>query len=97
MVALFIAYNQAFGDEVVEALEACGQRGYTQWLDIQGRGGVDGEPHLGNHAWPTQNNAILTFLDEAKSEELMRVLRKMDEDNAKLGLRAYSWKAAQEV
>ena len=60
MKAIFISYNQAFGDEVTDMLEAQGQRGYTLWSDIQGRGGIDGEPHLGNHAWPTQNHAILT-------------------------------------
>ena len=29
MKALFIAYNQAYGDEIVQILEAQGQRGFT--------------------------------------------------------------------
>lgn len=36
MKAIFIAYNQAYGNEIVELLEGFGQRGFTQWLDIQG-------------------------------------------------------------
>ena len=51
MKAIFIAYNQAYNQEIVELLEGLGQRGYTVWEEIGGRGSVDGEPHLGNHAW----------------------------------------------
>ena len=58
MKSIFISYNQAYGNEIVELLEGFGQRGFTQWLDIQGRGGVDGIPHYGDHAWPEQNYAI---------------------------------------
>ena len=42
MKAIFVAYNQAFNEEIVEVLEAHGQRGYTAWQDIQGRGNVNG-------------------------------------------------------
>ena len=42
MKAIFVAYNQAYNEEIVEVLEANGQRGYTSWQDIQGRGSVDG-------------------------------------------------------
>ena len=42
MKAIFIAYNQAYNEEIVELLEANGQRGFTAWQDIQGRGSVDG-------------------------------------------------------
>ena len=66
MKAIFIAYNQAYYMEIVELLESNGCRGYTMWEDVSGRGSVDGEPHIGNHAWPTMNNAILTFVDDDK-------------------------------
>ena len=79
MKAIFIVYNQAYNQEIVELLEACGQRGYTVWEEIGGRGTETGEPHLGNHAWPTQNHAVLTAVR----------LRATDRDNPKLGLRAY--------
>ena len=38
MKAIFVAYNQAYNEEIVEVLEANGQRGFTAWQDIQGRG-----------------------------------------------------------
>ncbi|MBQ3813269.1 MAG: hypothetical protein II841_06850 [Bacteroidales bacterium] len=90
MKAIFIAYNQAYNQEIVELLENLGQRGYTVWEDIGGRGSVDGEPHLGNHAWPTQNHALLTVVEDALAPKLMAALRETDAANRALGLRAYA-------
>jgi len=89
MKAIFVAYNQAYNQEIVELFEQLGQRGYTVWSEIGGRGSVDGEPHLGSHAWPTQNHALLTVVDDTLAPRAMAALRQLDADNAKLGLRAY--------
>ena len=89
MKAIFVVYNQAYNQEIVELLEKMGQRGYTVWEEIGGRGSTDGEPHLGNHAWPTQNHALLTVVDNALALQVMEALRQLDADNPKLGLRAY--------
>ena len=89
MKAIFIAYNQAYNQEIVELLEGMGQRGYTVWEEIGGRGSVDGEPHLGNHAWPTQNHALLSVTDNDLAAQVMQKLREVDESNPMLGLRAY--------
>ena len=90
MKAVFIAYNQAYNQEIVELLEGLGQRGYTVWQEIGGRGSVSGEPHLGSHAWPTQNHAILSVMDDALAREVMAALRSTDAANPNLGLRAYT-------
>ena len=89
MKAIFVAYNQAYNQEIVQLLECLGQRGYTVWGEIGGRGSVDGEPHLGNHAWPTQNHALLTVVEDALAAKAMAALRETDAANPKLGLRAY--------
>ena len=89
MKAIFIVYNQAYNQEIVELLEAVGQRGYTVWEEIGGRGSETGEPHLGNHAWPTQNHAVLTAVADGLAVEIMGRLRTTDRDNPKLGLRAW--------
>ena len=89
MKAIFIAYNQAYNQEIVELLENLGQRGYTVWEEVGGRGSVDGEPHLGNHAWPTQNHALLTVLEDSLASKVMDALRATDAANKDLGLRAY--------
>jgi len=91
MKAIFIAYNQAYGEEIVELLDDHGQRGFTQWIDIQGRGGEQGEPHYGSHAWPTENYAILTIVPDDKAPLLMDALKKKDERYPDLGLRAFEW------
>lgn len=91
MKAIFIAFNQAYNDEIMELLEDNGQRGFTRWNDILGRGTFDGESHFGNHAWPTMNHAILTMVDDQKVEPILADLRKKDETYQDLGLRAYVW------
>lgn len=91
MKAIFIAYNQAYNEEIVELLEFHGQRGFTQWNDIQGRGTTTGDAHYGNHAWPTQNHAILTMVEDELCAELMEALKKKDEKFQDLGLRAFTW------
>ena len=89
MKAVFVVYNQAYNQEIVELLEGLGQRGYTVWQEIGGRGSVDGEPHLGNHAWPTQNHALMSVVEDALAVKIMQELRKTDAANKALGLRAY--------
>ncbi len=89
MKAIFIAYNQAYNEELIDLLESLGQRGYTRWEDVGGRGSVEGEPHLGNHAWPTQNHALLTVVEDSLASKIMDELRRKDSENPALGLRAY--------
>ena len=91
MKAIFIAFNQAYNDEIVDLLAAHGQRGFTRWNDILGRGSVDGEPHYGNHAWPVQNMAVLTMVEDGLVPELMAALEATDQASPDLGLRAFVW------
>lgn len=91
MKAIFISYNQAYNEEIVEVLEANGQRGYTAWQDIQGRGSETGIPHLGNHAWPEMNHAILTVVEDDKVDGILTDLKEKDKLYEKLGLRAFVW------
>ncbi|MGM9753290.1 MAG: PG0541 family transporter-associated protein [Candidatus Cryptobacteroides sp.] len=91
MKAIFVTYNQAFNDEIVEVLEQNGQRGFTRWNEVLGRGGVDGEPHYGNHAWPVYNQAVLSMLEDDKVASILAGLKEKDEQYPDLGLRAYVW------
>ena len=91
MKGIFIAYDQAYNMDIANAMEKLGCRGFTMWQDIAGRGTQTGEPHLGNHAWPTMNNAILTFVEDDKCQPLMAQLKQLDEANSQLGLRAFWW------
>ena len=91
MKAIFISYNQAYSEEIVDLLEAFGQRGFTRWSDIQGRGTTDGIPRLGNHAWPEQNHAVLSFVPDDKVRSILDALRSKDLEAPDLGLRAFVW------
>ncbi len=91
MKGIFIAYDQAYNMDIAVALEEFGVRGFTMWRDIAGRGGFTGEPHLGDHAWPTMNNAILTFVPDEKVGGILAKLHDMDEETPDLGIRAFSW------
>mgnify|MGYP003468774807 CR=1 FL=1 len=79
MKGIFIAYDQAYNMEIADVLEQLGCRGF------------DGEPHLGNHAWPTMNNAILTFVPDEKVDDILARLKAMDEETPDLGIRAFAW------
>ena len=91
MKGIFIAYEQESNMEIADAMQEIGVRGFTMWQDIAGRGSETGEPHLGNHAWPTMNNAILTFVPDDKVDDILAMVRAKDEETPALGLRAFVW------
>lgn len=91
MKGIFIAYDQAYNMEIADAIEKIGVRGFTMWNDIAGRGGYSGLPHLGSHAWPTMNNAMLTFVPDEMVDTILAQLKAMDEETPNLGIRAFVW------
>lgn len=97
MQAIFVAYDLAHHEKVIEALNATSCRGYTSFGTVQGRGSKTGEPHLGSHAWPSLASAMLTFVDDAKVENLLARLKAIDEEKPKLGLRAFVWPITQTI
>ncbi len=91
MKAVFVAYNEAQTEAVLEAMEKCFVKGYTMWQQVTGRGSKDGEPHLGSHAWPTMNTAMITFVDDESAKRLKERLMEIDNLKPQLGLRLFSW------
>lgn len=91
MKAIFVSYNQAWNEEIILALEKYSVRGFTRWSEAEGRGGVDGEPHMGSHAWPVQNHALISFVEDSLCPVILEELAGMDASAPDLGLRAFSW------
>ncbi len=91
MKAILITYNQAYYDEIAKVLNDHGVRGYTEWNEIKGRGSETGEPHLGTHAWPTLNNALVSVMDDECVDGVLNDLKERDEKAPELGLRAFVW------
>ena len=97
MKTVFIAYDQAHQVNVMEALNDTNARGYTILEQAGGRGTKGGDPHLGTHAWPSMNSAIITVVEDAQVEPLLKRLRRYDEDNPMLGLRAFVLNCEQSI
>ena len=91
MKAVFIAYNQAYNEEIVELLAAQGQRGFTRWENVEGKGDFNGFPRFGNHAWPEMNSCVITVVEDEKVEPLLEAVKKLDLRNEEVGVRAFVW------
>ncbi len=97
MKSVFIAYDQALHELVVEALSRSLCKGYTLFPQAAGRGSVNGEPHLGSHAWPSTNSAIITVCPDDRVNPLLDRLHQIDLENQMLGLRAFVWNIEQSI
>ena len=97
MKAVFIPYNQAYKDRLIEILDKMSIRGFTMWDQVQGRGTNTGDPHYGNHAWPTMNSAILTVIPNEKVEDLLKRIHALDMQTEKQGIHAFVWSVEQMV
>ena len=95
MKALFISYNQAYNEEIINLLERNHQRGYTRWEEVHGRGGFNGQPRLGSHAWPEENHVVMAFVKDEKIDAILADIKATDEAAPDLGLRAFVWNIEQ--
>ena len=97
MKAIFISFNQAYYESIVNLMDRINLRGFTYWNEVQGRGSHTGEPHYGNHAWPTLNAAILTMVPDEKVEHFLSQLHRMDKATEAQGLRVFVWNIEQTI
>ena len=97
MKAIFLSCNQSMFDAVMDIMDELEVRGFTGWEELIGRGTNDGEPHLGNHAWPTMNSALLAVVEDDKATQLLAALKQLDEENHKQGLRAFAWEVSDMI
>ena len=88
---VFIAYNQAYHELILRLLSRQGLRGYTSWEGAEGRGTTSGEPHIGSHAWPTMNSAMLVVAPATRVPDLLKALKALDDATPDQGLRAFVW------
>ena len=91
MKAVFMACNQSMYDAVMDIMKEMEIRGFTGWEELMGWGSNDGEPHLGSHAWPTMNSALIAVMEDDKAAAFLARLKQLDVDNDQQGLRAFAW------
>lgn len=97
MQAIFIAFDQAHREAILDILEKSSCRGFTSFGETHGKGTFTGEPHFGSHAWPSLGGAILTIVEDSKVETLLKKLKDLDESKPRLGLRAFVWSINQTI
>ncbi|MBD5226626.1 MAG: hypothetical protein HDR95_07735 [Bacteroides sp.] len=91
MKAIFISYDQAHHEAIVDLLTKSNCRGFTAFGTVQGRGSSTGEPHYGSHAWPSLASAMMTMVEDDRVDPLLERLHALDESKPLLGLRAFVW------
>ena len=91
MKAIFIAFDQAYYERIIEMLHKSGCRGFTAFNDVVCRGSSTGDPHYCPHAWPSLVQGILTIVEASRVDNVLEKLHEMDLATPKLGLRAFVW------
>lgn len=97
MKSIFIAFDQAHREKIIDILERNNCRGFTAWEQVTGRGSVSGEPHYGSHAWPSLASAIITMVEDNRVSIVLERLRAIDTARPKLGLRAFVWNVEDSI
>lgn len=97
MKAIMITFDQAHYERIVDLLERNNCRGFTAWPQVMGRGSRQGDPHYGSHAWPSMASAILTVVDDSKVDSVLGILKALDDERPRLGLRAFVWDIEKSV
>jgi nitrogen regulatory protein PII len=91
MKAIMIIYNQANTEKIEYMLDKLGIKGYSLWENVQGRGTHTGVPHLGTHAWPEINKSVLTVIEDDMVDKVLNAVKKIDEINVEVGIKAFVW------
>ena len=95
MKAVFITYDQAHHERIIEILDRNNCRGFTAFGNVQGRGSDKGEPHYGTHAWPSMNASILAIVEDEKIPVLLDAIREIDSTTKQQGSCAFVWDITQ--
>ena len=95
MKGVFIAFDQAHKDAVINTLNHLNCRGFSMIEQMQGRGSKSGEPHYGSHAWASMNSGIITMVDDSIVTKLLEEIKRIDESAEMLGIRAFVWNIEQ--
>jgi nitrogen regulatory protein PII len=91
MKAVMLIFNQANTDRVEFIFDRLKINGYTWWNEVKGRGSETGEPRMGTHTWPELNSAVMAVIPDDKVDTLLENVRKLDELNKEVGVRAFVW------
>lgn len=86
-----IIFNQANTERVEYMLDQLHITGFTFFEQVQGRGTNGGEPRRGTHTWPEMNSAVITVVNDEQVPDLLSTVKKLDNRNKEVGVRAFVW------
>lgn len=76
MKMIFIVYNVAIEEEMMESLKEIGVENYTKWDRVLGKGPISG-PHLDSDVWPGVNSMLAIAVEDEKKDEIMAKVREL--------------------
>ncbi len=88
MKLVWIAYNEALDQDVIEKVRSLEVSGYTKWTGVLGAGRTSG-PHLLSHVWPKGNHVLAAVVDDDVAGKLMDAVREMRSDAGHEGVKAF--------
>ncbi len=88
MKLVFVVYNEAIDEEVMEVLEANSAAGYTKWTSVLGKGKASG-PHLATQVWPKANSALMIAADDGQAAGILEGIRTLRKTLAHEGIKAF--------
>lgn len=88
MKGIFLVFNAAIEEEVMQALEKLGIECYTKFPDLHGKG-RHSDPHLDTYIWPGTNHGLFMALEEEKKEELLAEIEALKLQYAKEGIKVF--------
>lgn len=97
MKAVMIIFNQANTERVEYMLDKLNIRGFSWFSNVKGRGSETGEPRMGSHTWPEMNEAVITIVNDDQVDVILDKVKKLDEINFEVGVRAFVWDILKSV
>jgi len=90
MKMIFIVYNAAISEEVMESLKEIGVENYTKWDRVLGKGPISG-PHFDSDVWPGVNSMLAIAVEDEKKDKIMTKVKELKsrESIAKEGIGAF--------
>jgi len=88
MKMVFIMYNIAINNEVMEILKEVGIKDYTRWERTTGCGQTSG-PHLGTHVWPPVNSVLAVAVEDDKKNRLIERIKELRQKHGKKDVKAF--------
>ena len=88
MKMIFIMYNIAINDEVMEIMEKSEIEDYTRWERVTGVGKTSGL-HMGTHVWPAVNSVLAVAVENDKKDKLIEQIKEARKKLGKEGIKAF--------